>query len=62
MYFVFISGSTIIKHDRMTKKNITNCKPTDCYRLAITYENSKEHITALIDSSESCQQSIEVKF
>ena len=45
----------------MIKRNITNCKPTDCYHLAITYENSKEHIKALIDSSESCRQSIEVK-
>ena len=54
-------GTTVIYHDKMDKQTIHNCSTKDCYELNLNYFGSLDQISSLIDSSESCQQNIEVK-
>lgn len=59
--FLF-SGITLIGHNSESAMNVGHCLDPGCYTRSIAYEASSRQISALIELSNECRQSIKVLF
>ena len=58
-----LSGTTEIGHDRESPEEVESCQSESCFQFNVTYPNvTLTQIQALIDTSEKCYQSIQVRF
>ena len=53
-------GSTSIPHDTEGTVDVGHCADPGCYSRQVNYSATKRQITALIDLSKECHQSIRV--
>lgn len=54
------SGSTSVPHDSESKTNVGHCADPGCYSRIIHYSASSKQLSALIELSSECRQSIQV--
>jgi hypothetical protein len=59
---IFFSGITLIGHNSESAINVGHCLDPGCYTRSIAYEASSKQISALIELSDECRQSIKVLF
>ena len=60
VYCNMATGSTEILHDSELKTDVGNCADPGCYSKAVNYNSTMRQMTALVDLSNECHQSIRV--
>ena len=61
VYCNMATGSTEILHDSELKTDVGNCADPGCYSKAVNYNSTMRQMTALVDLSNECHQSIRVR-
>ena len=53
---------TRFAHNIQTQQEIPNCDTKDCYNLTLAYNNTINQMKQVIENSDSCHQSFQVRF
>ena len=61
VYCNMATGSTEILHDSELKTDVGNCADPGCYSKAVNYNSTMRQMSALVDLSNECHQSIRVR-
>ena len=62
LFYIDGAAYTLLSHDSETKIEVAHCEDPGCYSRKIIYDAPAKQIQALIDLSESCEQSIRSEY